>query len=121
MGSLVLKVSSISYRLFTRRSYSSLPLNTTCIAVMLPSALIIKSLYIGLLIISSLASFKSIPSVVKSFRLSDTSVRLTFGWKNIGASSNDKTESTPSIFDNFCSISSRVDNASLVNNSLLGS
>ena len=72
---------------------------------MLPSALIIKSLYIGLLIISSLARFKLIPSVVRSFRLSETSVRPTLGWKKIGASSNDKTESTPSILDNLFSIS----------------
>ena len=54
--------------------------------------------------ISCFALLRSIPSVVKSFKLSATSVSPTFGWKKIGASNNDKTESTPSNFDNDSSI-----------------
>ena len=37
-------------------------------------------------------------SSVISFKLSDTWDRPTFGWKKIGASNKDSTESTPSIF-----------------------
>ena len=90
--------SRIAYLLVIRLLYSLLPLSTTCIAVTFPSLLIINSLYIGLLIISSLARSKSISSKVISFKLSATSVKPTFGWKKIGASRSDKTESTPSIF-----------------------
>ena len=48
-------------------------------AVINPSLLIINSLYIGLLIISSLAAARSIPGVCMSLRLSATSVNPTLG------------------------------------------
>ena len=54
--------------------------------------------------ISCFALLRSMPSVLKSFKLSATSVSPTFGWKKIGASNSDKTESTPSNFDNDSSI-----------------
>ena len=45
-----------------------------------------------------MAAARSIPGVCMSLRLSATSVNPTLGWKKIGASSSDNTESTPSRF-----------------------
>ena len=44
------------------------------------------------------------PTDLRSFRLSATSVKPTFGWKNIGASIKESTDSTPSIKDKSFSI-----------------
>ena len=60
-------------------------------------------------------------SSVKSFKLSATSVRPTLGWKNIGASKIDKTESTPSIFLRSFSRLAILFKESSENNSLFGS
>ena len=78
-GSLDSRESSIEYLWFINSLYSLFPFKTICIAVTEPSLLIINSLYIGLLTISSLASLRSISFEVKSFKLSATSVKPTFG------------------------------------------
>ena len=69
----------ISYLLSIKLLYSLLPFSTTCIAVTFPSLLTINSLYIGLLIISFFARFKSMSSYVRYFKLSAISVNPTFG------------------------------------------
>ena len=120
-GSLEFRESLISYLSLIKELYSSFAFRDTCIAVIEPSLLIIRSLYIGLLIISSLARARLMPSDVKSFKLSATSVRPTRGWKNIGASMSDKTESTPSIRVKSFSILRIVSSESLVKSSPFGS